>query len=532
MEPLDLTLMNDQELMQLLVEENLGAWSEIVKRYGNLVYSIAYQILKNSNDAEDAVQNTFIRLKIYSNKFDHSLPVKPWLSRIASGEAIRIYNQKKNIHKKESGRMETQNYLNHSQDSEVSTQMEQKELEVMVKKAIEMLPELSRVAVTLYYVGGMNQTEIAKELGVSQFSISEKINLGLSKIKAYLAKAGISASITLSPSLLQNSISSQTLPVSFIEKLSHSFPTQAQAAKINAASQVAGKTGMKKIISSVYFIPIFTATVMLGGFFYWNFLAQTATTAPITITDRNAITSQNDEKIFTPVNYKNYVPVTCKFVQFTKDSDMPDIVEGETQVLGGTPKWKVVTQKNGSQLIMRDSNHRDELDGLYLNQDFTAAHVFRGKIHVNGPKNKISFVMSTPMEERKFNDVNAKENGPMVYARRTANVSAMQAETGMTLDFFVYIFPYQNKFISVSIVDCAAVDYQSVVTKQISFIDSNFKFGVISNGKIQITQFQSSDLGKDWDYRQEKMLKNISAEYSEDFFKDIVDKSVSFKIQK
>lgn len=262
LEPLDLTLMNDQELMQLLVEENLGAWSEIVKRYGNLVYSIAYQILKNSNDAEDAVQNTFIRLKIYSNKFDHSLPVKPWLSRIASGEAIRIYNQTKNIHKKESGRMETQNYLNHSQDSEVSSQMEQKELEVMVKKAIEMLPELSRVAVTLYYVGGMNQTEIAKELGVSQFSISEKINLGLSKIKAYLAKAGISASITLSPSLLQNSISSQTLPVSFIEKLSHSFPTQAQAAKINAASQVAGKSAVKKIISSVYFIPIFTATVL------------------------------------------------------------------------------------------------------------------------------------------------------------------------------------------------------------------------------------------------------------------------------
>lgn len=186
LEPLDLSLMNDQELMHLLLSENLGAWSEIVKRYGNLVYSIAYQILKNSSDTDDAVQNTFIRLKIYSKKFDQSLPLKPWLSRIASGEAIRLYNQKKTIHKKESGRMETQNYAIQSPKNEVSHSMEQKELEAMVKKAIELLPDLSRVAVTLYFVGGMNQTEIAEELGVSQFSISEKINSGLNKIKAYL----------------------------------------------------------------------------------------------------------------------------------------------------------------------------------------------------------------------------------------------------------------------------------------------------------------------------------------------------------
>ncbi len=534
LESLDLSLMNDQELMQLLVEENLGAWSEIVKRYGNLVYSIAYQILKNSSDTEDAVQNTFIRLKIYSSKFDHSLPVKPWLSRIASGEAIRLYNQKKNIHKKESGRMETQSYTINSPKSEVSARMEQKELEVMVKKAIEVLPELSRVAVTLYFVGGMNQSEIAKELGMSQFSISEKINSGLEKIKAFLKKSGIHASIALSPSLLQESISSQILPVELTEKLTHSMPTKSQIANVQSANDLAGKSFVKKILTSYWFLS--TCAILFTGIAYLYFHNSNITITPTTnlpaAKKMEFVTNISDKK-FNDVDLKNYIPVYCKFVQFNKNDNLPDIIEGQAQVEGGEPKWKVTTNKKGLQSVVRDLDSRDVLDGLYLREDFYRPQVFTGTIKVNSPRSKISFLMSTPMAEKKFNAIGDIENKSFVYSRRTGNISAMQADAGNIIDFVIYLFPVENKLISISIVYCKGLDFSSVVTKQLEFVHHNsFKMGVISNGKVEISNFKQCDLGENWDYRREKNILDVSADLPKDFFDKIVVQNTEAKFKK
>lgn len=195
METRTISQIEDQKLMQSLVAENLGAWADIVNRYGHFVYTIAYRVLNNSSDTDDAVQNTFVRLKKYSGTFDPSQSLKPWLSQIASGEAIRIYNKNKNINKKESRRMEPQNYPAPSPKKDVSEMAAQKEVEAMVKNAIALLPESSRNAITLYYLGGMSQTEIAKKLGLSQFSISEKIKLGLEKVKLHLKNAGVHAPI-------------------------------------------------------------------------------------------------------------------------------------------------------------------------------------------------------------------------------------------------------------------------------------------------------------------------------------------------
>lgn len=333
--------------------------------------------------------------------------------------------------------------------------------------------------------------------------------------------------------MLQESISSQTLPVALTEKLTHSFPSQLQIATIEYSNKVISKSIFKKLVTSIWFL---VSSVVVGtGVWYWSSPSITEKSNSNLVSKNkknlNFLNNVND-KIFKPVALNNYIPVTCKFVQFTKNDNLPDILEGETQILGGDAVWKIISNKDGSQRIIRDSDKRDVLDGLYLNEDYYQPQVFSGTLKVNTPRSKISFIMSTPMKEVEFKEVNAKKKVPMVYSRRTSNVSAIQADKGNVIDFLIYLFPYKNKLLSISFVHCQGFDYKSVVTKQLEFvIDSSFKFGVISNGKVELLNFNSCNLGKTWDYRQEQNIQESMSELPKDFLNLILDRNTENKIR-
>jgi RNA polymerase sigma-70 factor (ECF subfamily) len=527
--------MNDQELMQLLVAENLGAWSELVKRYGNLVYSIAYQVLNNSSDAEDAVQNTFVRLKIYSGKFDHSQPLKPWLSQIASGEAIRIYNKKKNINKKESSRMEPQNYSIPSPKQDVSEVAAQKEIEVMVKKAIELLPEISRVAITLYYVGGMSQTEIAKELGLSQFSISEKIKMGLEKVKLHLKKSGVHASIAISPLLVQESLSSGEFPIEFSQKLTQSLPTKVQIASVEATKT---NVGFWSIKTKILVLILSSSVLILGGILYYFHSHKMA--APIQqLLESNKkkvimLGAGNPESVpieapievnkFQPMSFHNFIPVGVKFVAFKKDLKMPDIVEGNAQIIGGISNWKIGKDKKNNNYAYRNIiSGVDELDGFYFNQSFKQPYIFKGKIKINSNRNKITLLMSTPMKEESFQEINPKNSDKFAYSRFTCQMSSLQGDKGNSLDYKVFIWVFNGKLVSATFIKCIGFP-ETMIVRSIPVFNEEFKVGFLSNGMLELSDAEFCPLPVDWDCQMAPEIKQRIKEIPKEFYEKTATK--------
>lgn len=532
--------MEDQDLMQLLVAENLGAWSELVKRYGNLVYTIAYQVLNNTNDSEDAVQNSFMRLKLYSSKFDPSLPLKPWLSKIASGEAIRIYNKKKNINKKESSRMEPQNFAIPSHKQDVSDVAAQKEIEVMVKKAIELLPEISRVAITLYYIGGMTQSEIAKELGLSQFSISEKIKLGLEKVKMHLKNAGVHASIVISPTLLQDSLTLNSLPQELGVKLAKSFPQEVTV--VDASLKL--KSGLTQLkIKGFAFWLIGGLSVFFIGYALVKNNPQNKGVTSIQTTESAKINNDKPQQIFKenvfyPLEFDSYIPVTTKFVKF-KNADEIEALEGDAQVIGtikdkkkiiqGDGNWIVNSNKTGELSLNRIIASDTQMDGLYFNQDFYQPHIFKGTIKINSDKCKVFFIMSTPMHESKFEQIDAKSNDEMVYARRTSNMTTLEAHNTNLIDFKIYIWYSEGKILSASFITCKGFP-KAMVAKMLPMISDDYKFGILSNGKLELTKLEFCPLSKDWDYHSSQDINEKINEFPVGFFNGKVVKPKESKL--
>ena len=87
---------SDYYLVKELKRNSLEAFKEVYYKYYKLVYFQAYQILNNKEDAEDVMQNTFIKFKNKIETLDDNSNIKQYLSLISKNEAIDLYRKKSN----------------------------------------------------------------------------------------------------------------------------------------------------------------------------------------------------------------------------------------------------------------------------------------------------------------------------------------------------------------------------------------------------------------------------------------------------
>jgi RNA polymerase sigma-70 factor, ECF subfamily len=80
---LEMSSRDERALVVRAVQGDHDAFDELVGRHQQAVYNVAYRVLGNVHDAEDAAQDTFIRAYKFMDKFDDSRPLAPWLKRIA-----------------------------------------------------------------------------------------------------------------------------------------------------------------------------------------------------------------------------------------------------------------------------------------------------------------------------------------------------------------------------------------------------------------------------------------------------------------
>jgi RNA polymerase sigma-70 factor (ECF subfamily) len=87
---------HEKELLDRARRGDTEAFDEIVTLHRQRVYSLAFQILRNSDDAMDVAQETFLKAWRSLAKFDGGHPVGTWLHRIATNAAIDIVRRRQN----------------------------------------------------------------------------------------------------------------------------------------------------------------------------------------------------------------------------------------------------------------------------------------------------------------------------------------------------------------------------------------------------------------------------------------------------
>jgi RNA polymerase sigma factor (sigma-70 family) len=91
---------SDESLVRAAKQGEASAFGELCDRHHRKVYRTAYRIIRNHEDAEDAVQDSFIRAFMHLAEFDERAQFSTWLVRIAINSALMILrkkNQKRDV---------------------------------------------------------------------------------------------------------------------------------------------------------------------------------------------------------------------------------------------------------------------------------------------------------------------------------------------------------------------------------------------------------------------------------------------------
>lgn len=170
---------------QILNGDN-DAYAFLVDRYKNMAYTVALKVMGNVEDAEDTAQESFIKAfqKIHSFKKDSKFST--WLYTIVYRTAV--YNLRKNkISTQQINDNITQNNVTDDKniiDEELNQQKQQK----LVKEAIDNLPKLESLLITLFYINENSIAEIKEITGLSESNIKVKLYRSRKKLKKQLAK--------------------------------------------------------------------------------------------------------------------------------------------------------------------------------------------------------------------------------------------------------------------------------------------------------------------------------------------------------
>ena len=166
-----------------------GAFEDLVQMYNDKIYRLCYRMLGNRQEAEDVVQETFLRVFRNLDRYDETMKFSTWIYRIATNLCIDLLRKRKNefsLDETSSAENETNNFHGILADDEPSPENMAllSETQSNVRNAIESLPKKYKTVVILKYLHDMSLQEISEVLDLPVSTVKTRVHRG----REYLRK--------------------------------------------------------------------------------------------------------------------------------------------------------------------------------------------------------------------------------------------------------------------------------------------------------------------------------------------------------
>lgn len=172
----------EKQLVEMAAHGCRRSFDALVDQYYKGLYAHAYRILRNTEDAADATQMTFVKAHRSLKEFDNNRPLRPWLFRICGNVCIDIARSRSRNHEE----LEKHAYMLESSDRPERA-AELSELQRKIQRAILNLPERYRRIIVLRHYEQMDVEEIAQSLGAPEGTIKSWLFRARALLKNELA---------------------------------------------------------------------------------------------------------------------------------------------------------------------------------------------------------------------------------------------------------------------------------------------------------------------------------------------------------
>ena len=174
---------DDQQIKQLLMKAEIQhkGFELLVKQYSEQLYWQVRRIVMTHEDANDVLQNAFIKAWNGLESFHGDAKIFTWISRIAINESIDFVRRQKNLSMVSAD----------DEDAHVANTLmaddyfDGNETEALLQEAIASLPEVQRTVFTLRYFDEMKYSEMSQRLKTSEGSLKASYHIAVKKISEF-----------------------------------------------------------------------------------------------------------------------------------------------------------------------------------------------------------------------------------------------------------------------------------------------------------------------------------------------------------
>ncbi len=164
--------MNEKQRVQQVLSGDTSAFGYFVETYQDMAITIAYRICGNRQDAEDVVQESFVKAYRNLHSFRSESKFSSWLYRIVYNTAVTYAKTKVWISDSD---VELTQINIESSDFDTETQILAAERTEMVQNVLNRIPKGDALLLTLYYMEDNSIKDIAKITGLNETNVKVKL---------------------------------------------------------------------------------------------------------------------------------------------------------------------------------------------------------------------------------------------------------------------------------------------------------------------------------------------------------------------
>ncbi len=175
----------DEDVIRQVLEGDTAIFELLMRRYNERVYRAARSIVRDEQEAEDVMQQTYVNAFTHLRQFNGSAKFSTWLTRIAINESLARVRRQGKYQAFDNDLSNVEPFVSRHPSENPERQALTAELRGLLEWAIDKLPDGMREVYVLREVEGLSTSEVAQCLGVSE----DVVKTRLSRSRAVLRRA-------------------------------------------------------------------------------------------------------------------------------------------------------------------------------------------------------------------------------------------------------------------------------------------------------------------------------------------------------